>query len=235
MTTHGRQPIRVIIADDESLVRAGIRAILSSDERIDIVGEAQDGLEAVELVRRMRPDVAVLDIRMPLSSGIEATREIRRLGLSTAVVILTTFGSDDNIAQAIEGGADGFLIKASAPRDLIEGIITVAGGGSALSGAVAKLVMRKLRESTSAVDSNAIQMVKELTDRERTVLSLLGRGLSNAEIAAELWIAEGTVKGHVTSIFQQLHANNRVQAAIIAYEAGIVTTPRKGPEAPSTT
>lgn len=222
MTANGAQPIRVIIADDESLVRAGIRAILSSDERIDVVGEAQDGIEAVELVRRMRPDVAVLDIRMPLSSGIEAAREIRRLSLSTAVVILTTFGSDDNVAQAVDGGADGFLIKASAPQDLIEGIVTVAGGGSALSGPVAKLILRKLRESNNTVSSNAVSLVNELTDRERTVLSLLGRGLSNAEIAAELWIAEGTVKGHISSIFQRLHASNRVQAAIIAYEAGIV-------------
>ncbi len=222
MTADGTRPIRVIIADDESLVRAGIRAILSSDERIDVVGEAQDGIEAVELVRRMRPEVAVLDIRMPSSSGIEAAREIRRLGLSTAVVILTTFGSDENVAQAVDAGADGFLIKASAPQDLIEGILTVAGGGSALSGPVAKLILRKLRESNNTGSSIAVSMVNKLTDRERTVLSLLGRGLSNAEIAAELWIAEGTVKGHISSIFQQLNANNRVQAAIIAYEAGII-------------
>jgi DNA-binding NarL/FixJ family response regulator len=222
VTDDGHEPVRVIIADDEPLVRADIRAILDSDAGIEIVGEASDGHEAVELVRATHPDVAVLDIRMPRMSGIEATSELRELGAHTAVVILTTFGNDDNIAQAIGAGADGFLIKASAPRDLIAGVITVAGGGSALSPHVAKLLVSKLRESNSVGDADALGRVDALTERERSVLALLGRGLSNAEIAADLWISEATVKGHVSSILQRLGANNRVQAAIIAYEAGMV-------------
>jgi len=215
--------VRVVIADDEPLVRAGVRAILESDARIDIVGEASDGHEAVELVRATHPDVAVLDIRMPRLSGIGATSELRELGIHTAVVILTTFGNDDNIAQAISAGADGFLIKASAPRDLIDGVITVAGGGSALSPHVAKLLVSALRESNRSGGAASVRQVHELTERERSVLVLLGRGQSNAEIAKELWISEATVKGHVSSILQRLDANNRVQAAIIAYEAGMVS------------
>jgi DNA-binding NarL/FixJ family response regulator len=216
--------VRAIIADDEPLVRAGIRAILDSDSDIDVVGEASDGREAVELVRATNPDVAVLDIRMPRMSGIEATSELRQLGVRAAVVILTTFGNDDNIAQAIGAGADGFLIKASAPRDLIDGVITVAGGGSALSPHVAKLLVSKLRESNSGGGADAVRRVDELTERERSVLALLGGGRSNAEIATELWISEATVKGHVSSILQSLGVNNRVQAAIIAYQAGLFST-----------
>jgi len=216
--------VRAIIADDEPLVRAGIRAILDSDSDIDVVGEASDGREAVELVRATNPDVAVLDIRMPKMSGIEATSELRQLGVRAAVVILTTFGNDDNIAQAIGAGADGFLIKASAPRDLIDGVITVAGGGSALSPHVAKLLVSKLRESNSGGGADAVRRVDELTERERSVLALLGGGRSNAEIATELWISEATVKGHVSSILQSLNVNNRVQAAIIAYQAGLFST-----------
>jgi DNA-binding NarL/FixJ family response regulator len=140
------------------------------------------------------------------------------------VVILTTFGNDDNIAQAIGAGADGFLIKASAPRDLIDGVITVAGGGSALSPHVAKLLVSKLRESNSGGGADAVRRVDELTERERSVLALLGGGRSNAEIATELWISEATVKGHVSSILQSLNVNNRVQAAIIAYQAGLFST-----------
>lgn len=224
MTDLGGRPVRAIIADDEPLVRAGIRAILDSDSDIDVVGEASDGREAVELVRATNPDVAVLDIRMPRMSGIEATSELRQLGVRAAVVILTTFGNDDNIAQAIGAGADGFLIKASAPRDLIDGVITVAGGGSALSPHVAKLLVSKLRESNSGGGADAVRRVDELTERERSVLALLGGGRSNAEIATELWISEATVKGHVSSILQSLGVNNRVQAAIIAYQAGLFST-----------
>jgi DNA-binding NarL/FixJ family response regulator len=212
--------IQVLVADDEAMIRAGVRAILAADNDIEVVAEAADGHEAVELVRAHRPHVALLDIRMPGLDGLAAAAEIAVVAPATSVVILTTFGQDDYIAHALGGGAAGFLLKASDPRELITAVHAVAGGAAYLSPAVAHRVIRDYRDAGGRV-SLARQRVETLTDRERDVLALLGAGHSNAEIARALHIVEGTVKAHVSSILEKLGARNRVQAAIVAYEADL--------------
>jgi DNA-binding NarL/FixJ family response regulator len=212
--------IQVLVADDEAMVRAGVRAILATDGGIEVVAEAADGHQAVELVRALRPHVALLDIRMPGLDGLAAADEIAAVAPATGVIMLTTFGQDDYIAHALGGGAAGFLLKASDPRELIIAVHAVADGAAFLSPAVAHRVIRKYRNvGTSA--TQARQRVETLTERERDVLALLGAGHSNAEIAHTLHIVEGTVKAHVSSILDKLAARNRVQAAILAYAAGL--------------
>jgi DNA-binding NarL/FixJ family response regulator len=212
--------IQVLVADDEAMVRAGVLAILASDDGIEVVGEAADGRQAVELVRAHRPDVVLLDIRMPVLDGLAAANEMAAVAPASRVIMLTTFGQDDYIAQALRGGAAGFLLKASDPRELITAVHAVAAGAAFLSPAVAHRVIRNYRDAdVSATDAR--QRVAVLTDREREVLGLLGTGHSNAEIARTLYIVEGTVKAHVSSILDKLGARNRVQAAILAYEAGL--------------
>jgi DNA-binding NarL/FixJ family response regulator len=212
--------IQVLLADDEAMVRAGVRAILASDPGIEVVAEAADGHEAVELVRAHRPDVVLLDIRMPGLDGLAAADEIAAVAPSTNVIMLTTFGQDDYIANALGGGAAGFLLKASDPRELISAVHAVAAGAAFLSPAVAHRVVRNYRDAGGRAAA-ARRQVTTLTDRERDVLALLGAGHSNAEIARTLYIVEGTVKAHVSAILDKLGARNRVQAAILAYEAGL--------------
>lgn len=209
--------IQVLIADDEAMIRAGIRAILASDNEIEVVAEAADGHQAVELARAHRPDVVLLDIRMPGLDGLAAAEEITS---TTNVIMLTTFGQDDYIARALGNGAAGFLLKASDPRELITAVHAVADGAAFLSPAVAHRVIRDYRDAGGRAAA-ARHQVATLTDRERDVLALLGAGHSNAEIARTLYIVEGTVKAHVSSILDKLAARNRVQAAILAYEAGL--------------
>ncbi|MET9296492.1 response regulator transcription factor [Streptomyces sp. NPDC003077] len=213
--------IRVLLADDEVLIRAGVRAILSKDPGIEVVAEAADGDEAVEAVRRYRPDVAVLDIQMPRLDGIAATARIHREVPGTAVAMLTTFGEDDFIARALREGAGGFLLKAGDPRELIAGVHAVAAGGAYLSRKVAARVVAGLNTGRLAAGASRYP-VDRLTERERDVLALLGGGLSNAEIGARLHLVEGTVKAHVSAIFGKLGVRNRVEAALAAYEAGWV-------------
>ncbi|WP_335932291.1 response regulator transcription factor [Streptomyces sp. PTD5-9] len=225
--------IRVLIADDEPMIRKGVRSVLSVDPEIDVVAEAGDGREAVELVRRHRPAVAVLDIRMPGTNGIEAAAEIRRTAPGTGVVMLTTFGEDDYILQALGGGATGFLIKSGEPEELIAGIRAVAEGAAYLSPKVAARVVAHLSETGAGARagrrSAARERVHALTARERDVLALLGGGLSNGQIARRLHVVEGTVKAHVSSILARLGVDNRAAAAVVAHEAGVIA-PAQPPE-----
>ncbi|MBB5957231.1 DNA-binding NarL/FixJ family response regulator [Saccharothrix tamanrassetensis] len=212
--------IQVLVADDEAMVRAGVRAILATDGGVEVVAEAADGHQAVELVRVHRPHVALLDIRMPGLDGLAAADEIAVVAPATRVIMLTTFGQDDYIARALGGGAAGFLLKASDPREVISAVHAVAGGAAFLSPTVAHRVIRRYRD-VGVSATQARQRVDTLTERERDVLALLGAGHSNAEIAHTLYIVEGTVKAHVSSILDKLGARNRVQAAVLAYEAGL--------------
>jgi DNA-binding NarL/FixJ family response regulator len=219
--------IRVLLADDEAMVRAGVRAILGSDEGIEVVAEAADGQEAVALTQRHRPDVAVLDIRMPRMDGLAAGAEIKRTVPDTAVVMLTTFSEDAYIAKALGDGASGFLLKSGDPHELIAGLKAVAGGAAYLSPKVAHRVIAELGAGTGggrmARAAAAREQVDVLSPREREVLALVGAGLSNAEIAGRLFLVEGTVKAYVSAVLTRLAVKNRVQAAIVAYEAGLVT------------
>ena len=205
--------IRVLLADDEAMVRAGVRAILGTDDTIEVVAEAADGVAAVEAVRRHRPDVAVLDIRMPRMDGLVAGAEIRRTVPETAVVMLTTFSEDAYIARALGDGASGFLLKSGDPRELIAGLKAVAEGAAYLSPRVAQRVIAEL-----SAGSGGGAMARAVAAKEQVA------GLSNAEIAARLYLVEGTVKAYVSAVLLRLGVKNRVQAAIVAYEAGLVTS-----------
>ncbi|WP_274709528.1 response regulator [Streptomyces tubbatahanensis] len=209
----------MILADDEAMIRAGVRAILAKAPDIEVVAEASDGNEAVAAVRRHQPDVALLDIQMPRLDGIAAAAQIRRETSGTAVIMLTTFGEDDFIAGALQEGASGFLLKAGDPRELIAGVHAVAAGGAYLSQKVAARVVAGLRMGRAAGTSR--YPIEQLTEREHEVLALLGTGLSNVEIAARLHLVEGTVKAHVSAILGKLGVRNRVEAAIAAHEAGL--------------
>lgn len=197
-------------------------AILASDKEIEVVAEAADGREAVELARANRPDVALLDIRMPGLDGLAAAEEIRKLLPDTGVLMLTTFGEDEYIERALGLGASGFLLKAGDPRELLAGVHAVADGAAFLSPKVAHRVITRLSGSRFTRAATARERVNVLTNREREVLVLLAEGLSNADIAARMFVVEGTVKAHVSTILTRLDVRNRVQAAITAFEAGLV-------------
>ncbi len=215
-------PVRVLLADDEALIRAGVAAILATDPGIEIVAEAGNGREALDLALRFRPDVVLMDIRMPVLDGLAATRELSAALPDTAVVVLTTFGEDAYINEALQSGAAGFMLKASDPRELIAGVRAVASGGAFLSPAIAGRVIATIRATDSSGETAARDRIAGLSPRERDVLSLLGAGYSNSEIGARLFLVEGTVKGHVSSILIKLGARNRVQAAVMAYQGGVV-------------
>ncbi|MEU5993703.1 response regulator transcription factor [Spirillospora sp. NPDC047418] len=214
--------IRALLADDETMIRAGVRAILTADPAIDVVAEAADGHEAIDLTLRHRPDVALLDIRMPRLDGLAAATELRRAAPATGIIMLTTFGEDDYIARALAGGASGFLLKSGDPHELIAGVHAVAGGAAYLSPKVAHRVITHIAGSRLDGGARARRRTDTLTPRERDVLTLLGAGLSNAEIATRLHLVEGTVKAYVSAILTRLDVRNRVQAAVLAHEAGLV-------------
>ncbi|EXG82623.1 response regulator transcription factor [Cryptosporangium arvum] len=225
--------IRVLIADDEAMIRAGVRAVLTTDPTIEVVAEAADGRDAVELVRRHRPAVAVLDIRMPKVNGIDAAAEIRRAVPATGVLMLTTFGEDDYILRALGGGAAGFLVKSGEPEELIRAVHAVAEGAAYLSPKVAARVVAHLAATGVGAPagrrSAARERVAALTTREREVLVFLGGGLSNGQIARRLHVVEGTIKAHVSSILARLGVDNRAAAAVVAHEAGIVPAAQSEP------
>ncbi|GAA4858580.1 response regulator transcription factor [Saccharopolyspora cebuensis] len=212
--------VRVLLADDDAVIRAGVRAILSQD--IEVVGEAANGRDAVDLVRAHRPDVVLLDIRMPVLDGLAATEELRTVAPDTAVLIMTTFDEDAYVARALRAGASGFLLKTGDPREFALGVRAAADGGAYLSPPVARRVIAQFGGDRARRADTARQRVDGLSGREREVLRLVGEGLSNAEIARRLHVVEGTVKAHVSAILGRLELKNRVQAAILAYEAGLV-------------
>jgi DNA-binding NarL/FixJ family response regulator len=215
-------PVRVLIVDDDDLMRAGLRGVLASDAVIEVVGEASDGRDAVYRTRLLKPDVVLMDVRMPDLDGIAATRELLAAFPEVRVVIVTTFEQDDYIFGALRAGASGFLLKRSRPEELIGAIHTVAAGDSLLSPSVTSRVIERMAHQ-GAPELAGDDRLAELTPREREVLVLLARGLSNGEIAAELVVEESTVKTHVRRVLAKLQARDRVQAVIFAYESGLTS------------
>jgi DNA-binding NarL/FixJ family response regulator len=214
------QRVRVLIVDDDDLMRAGLKAVLSSDETIAVVGEAGDGRGAVGRARGLRPDIVLMDVRMPDLDGIAATREVLAVSPGAKVVILTTFEQDEYIFGALRAGASGFLLKRTSPEELIAAIHTVAAGDSLLAPSVTRKVIDRMAEQP-APDASSAGRLAELTPREREVLELVARGLSNGEIATAFVIEESTVKTHVKRILRKLRLRDRVHAVIFAYESGL--------------
>ena len=216
--------IRVLLADDQALVRGGLRKLVDHEDDMTVVAEAADGQQAVDAARASRPDVAVMDIRMPQLDGIEATRRIvAALGDDVRVLMLTTFGLDNYVFQALHAGASGFMLKDARPEELVNAIRVVAGGAALLSPEVTRSVIGAFARRPQAADPTGSPRLDELTDREREVLLLLTRGRSNAEIAADLVVSDATVKTHVAHVLMKLGVRDRVQAVIFAYEAGLVS------------
>jgi DNA-binding NarL/FixJ family response regulator len=218
--------VRVLIVDDDDLMRAGLRAMLSSDSEIDVVGEAATGRTAVGAARKLRPDIVLMDVRMPDGDGIAATRDVLATAPAVRVVILTTFEDDDYIFGALAAGASGFLLKRTRPEDLLAAIHTVAAGDSLLSPSVTRTVIERMAAAPPQAAGAAARLLAGLTPREREVLELVARGLSNGEIATMLVIEESTVKTHVKRILAKLRLRDRIQAVIFAYETGVT---RPGP------
>lgn len=213
--------VRVLIADDQQLVRSGFRLILESEDDLEVVAEAADGREAVSATRRLRPDVALMDLRMPVMDGIAATTEITGAAdLPTRVLVVTTFDTDEHVYAALRAGASGFLLKDAPPEELAAGVRLIANGEALLTPSV----MRRVIEEFARVsrDPRVPAALADLTGRERDVLRLVARGLSNAEIARDLTIGETTVKTHVGNILMKLHVRDRAQAVVAAYESGLV-------------
>jgi len=212
----------VLIADDQALVRVGLRKILEAEPETTVVGEAGDGEDAVTEARRLRPDVVLMDIRMPVLDGIEATRRIVRDRSATRVLILTTFGLDSYVYDALRAGASGFMLKDAPPEEIAAAVRIVASGEALLAPAITRAVIEEFAKQSPAPPSTPPRAVEELTPREREVLDLLARGLSNSEVCKRLVISEATAKTHVARILQKLDLRDRVQAVIYAYETGLV-------------
>ena len=214
--------IRVLVADDQSMVRAGFRMLLTGEEDIEVVAEASNGLEAVEKAARFQPTVVLMDIRMPELDGLQATRRILAADDAARVLILTTFDLEEYIYEALRAGASGFVLKDDPPEQLIAAIRTVAAGDALLSPAVTTRVIKQFTRIPRPTPPEELQ---ELSARELDVLRLIARGLSNGEIGRELFISETTVKTHVTHILQKLNLRDRVQAVVLAYQAGLFEAP----------
>ncbi|HSS74613.1 MAG TPA: response regulator transcription factor [Gaiellaceae bacterium] len=210
--------IRVLVADDQSMVRAGFRMLLGGEEDMEVVAEASNGLEAVDKAGRFHPGIILMDIRMPELDGLQATRRILATDPATRILILTTFDLDEYVFEALRAGASGFVLKDDTPEQLITAVRTVAAGEALLSPAITKRVIQKF---AGMQRPDAPKALEELSERERDVFRLMTNGLSNAEIGKELYISETTVKTHVTHILQKLNLRDRVQAVVLAYQTGL--------------
>ena len=213
--------IRVVVADDEAMVRAGLRMLLDFQPDIEVVGEASDGAEAVDVVLACEPDVVLIDIRMPRVDGIAAAGRIVAERPATKVIVLTTFDEDAYVEAALRLGVSGFLLKVAPPERLIDAVRTVAQGGGLLDPTVTLRVIETF-SATAPLRDQSVAALTGLTEREKDVLRLIARGMSNAEIAAELYLGEATVKTHVSSVLAKLGLRDRVQAVVAAYESGLV-------------
>jgi DNA-binding NarL/FixJ family response regulator len=211
--------VRVLLVDDDALVRAGLRMILSSSEEIEVVGEAEDGSFAVAAVERHRPDVVLMDIRMPGMNGIAATAALRKLPIPPHVIVLTTFQADEQVMSALRAGADGFLLKDTEPMEIINAIRLVAAGEAMLSPSVTRTLLSHLGNDFTDRRRVAAEQLRLLTERELEVATAVGSGASNAEIASSLFMSEATVKAHVSRLLTKLGVSNRVQIAILVHDA----------------
>ncbi|OEJ45529.1 DNA-binding response regulator [Streptomyces agglomeratus] len=215
--------IRVLIVDDQIMVREGFTVLLNAMPEIEVVGEAVNGREAIAQVAALRPDVVLMDIRMPELNGIEATREIVAADADAKVLVLTTFDLDEYVYQALRAGASGFLLKDASARQLADGVRVVASGEALLAPTVTKRLISEFSKLSEAPPPPALAQIGDLTERETEVLVLIAQGLSNAEIAAHLVVAESTIKTHVSRVLVKLGLRDRTQAAVFAYEARLVT------------
>jgi DNA-binding NarL/FixJ family response regulator len=219
---------RILICDDQALVRDGFRLILSTQEDIDVVGEAGDGVEAVDLTKRLLPHVVLMDVRMPVMDGIEATRRIVASGVETRVLVLTTFDLDEYVYEALRVGASGFMLKDVTAQQLVDAVRVIAVGEALLAPSVTRRLLDRFAGTLPAADEGRARAVASLTDREREILTLLANGFSNAELARHLHLSEPTIKTHLTSIFRKLGVRDRVQAVIAAYDARLVEPGHQG-------
>jgi DNA-binding NarL/FixJ family response regulator len=214
--------IRVLLADDQALVRSGFRMILEARPEIEVVGEAEDGVEAMEATRRLLPDVILMDIRMPNVDGVEATRRLVARGTESRILILTTFDLDEYVYEAIRAGASGFLLKDVRPQELVDAIHVVAKGDALLAPSITRRLLDRFAEQAPEDPAKPPPQLESLTERELEVLKLVAKGWSNAELAEKLFLSETTVKTHVSSVLRKLGLRDRVQAVVLAYEAGLV-------------
>ena len=217
--------VRVLLCDDQALVRSGFRMVLEARADMEVVGEAENGAQAVELTARSHPDVVLMDVRMPVMDGVEATRRLAETGTSARIVILTTFDSDEYVYEALRAGASGFLLKDVQPAQLVDAIRVVARGEALLAPTVTRRLLDRFAHTLPDSSRTAPDALAELTERELEVLTLLASGLSNAELAERLFVSETTVKTHVSSILRKLGLRDRVQAVVLAYQAGLVRPP----------
>jgi DNA-binding NarL/FixJ family response regulator len=216
--------VKTLIVDDQALVRTGFRMILEAEGDIEVVGEASDGVEALTMAEKLEPDVVLMDIRMPNMDGVEATRHLAGSGVDdpVKVIILTTFDLDEYVIDALRAGASGFLLKDVPPESLVEAIRTVAAGEALLAPSITRKLLDQFANRLPDPHAPQVAELKTLTDREVEVLRLMARGLSNSEIAAQLYVAETTVKTHVGRVLTKLNLRDRVQAVVLAYECGLV-------------
>jgi DNA-binding NarL/FixJ family response regulator len=214
--------IKILLCDDQALVRTGFRMILEARDDLEVVGEAEDGRQAVELSRSLLPDVILMDVRMPHLDGVQATEKLVAEGTVARIIILTTYDLDEYVYEAIRAGANGFLLKDVQPAQLVEAIRVVASGDALLAPSVTRRLLNRFAEVLPMPAGKVLPGMTELTEREREVLKLLASGLSNAELAERLFLSEATIKSHVSSLLRKLHLRDRVQAVILAYETGLV-------------